>query len=230
MMPLLRASLSLLGEHWKLGALQCLVFILGILSSGLVLRYHLTFLTRFPFWMMHRILRFLARRPSLPAIFLIIFLFNSVAILVYMLTGAVLSALPTAICFLTGMNIGIIAGAMPAAAASQLAGGTPALVPSRRDAAGEPHPVGRASGAGLLDGVCFLLVAGLELPVLWLALAMGTTMAPLWSLGATAAGDGAVAPRLLAYLVICVPVLCLSAIIEAVGIRAGLRRSGTKEA
>ena len=225
-MDVLSRSLELIGGHWKLGALQCLVFILGLASAGLVLRYRLAFLMRFPLWIMGRILRFLARRPGFVPIFLLIFLFNSMAIFIYMMTGALLSVLPTAVCFLTGMNIGIVAGAMPRVAATQISerSGPSATEDLAPPLAGQDarSPAGSARG-GATEVICFLLVAGLELPVFWLSLAMGTTMSPFWPGAPAPAGAGPIALRVTAYLAIGVPTLCLSALIETVGIRLGLR-------
>ena len=227
-MDALRASLALAKAHAFLAAVQCIVFFIGAASSALVLKYRLVFLMRFPLWMMHRVLRFLGRRPHYLRIFAVIFLFNSTAILGYMLTGALAPALPAAISFLTGMNIGIVAGVLPSSV-TRASGPAPVNPPAAPDAPEPPSrhaaaPRLRAGEGGLLEAISLLLVAGLELPAFWLSMAMGTTIVPFWWQGTAPALSGPLAPRMEAYLILCVPTLAVSALIEAAGIRSALKK------
>ncbi len=231
-MHVLTTSLALLADLWQMAAIQCAVFFIGIFSASIVIRHRLHFLMAFPEWFMGKLVQVIAAKPGYVFLLLFIFIFNSVAMFAYMMTGALLQFLPTAVCFLTGMNIGIAAGraqviaAVSRAARRQLRQeldvdhDVDELLPV--DEPAEPSPI-PPRGMSLTDfyiqTICVILVAALELPAFWFAIAMGTTMSRHW-LPLTDQNLGqSILSRLIAYAAVIVPVLAISAAIEAVAVR-----------
>ena len=221
-MDVLKSSFSLLAGHWRCAALEGGVFFVGLISAGIVLRYRIGFLAAFPSWLVGKLSKFLSGNPGVLSLFFVIVVFNSCAMFVYMMTGTLLHLLPTIICFLTGMNIGIVSGAMPAIA----------MAPVKREeetessdsvepSAGETNALSEATArAGLRRQlVTMSVVALLELPAFWFAVAMGTTLPMVWTLKSGAAFVEGLAPFITAYATVIVPVLTISAFVEALGIR-----------
>jgi uncharacterized membrane protein SpoIIM required for sporulation len=198
------SSLKLLGEHVGLGGIAALLFVAGLGTSGAVVRNDVRWLMAMPMWIVRRVMGFIA--PEFPPVrvFLVIFLFNSIAIFLYMGSG-VLIVVPAAVAFLTGLNIGVI------------------VLRSRE--------IGMPSGAEPSDstdpaevppwvGVCGMAVVALELPCFWLSMAMGIRMGQALSRSYTAAHLGELfVPRATAYLAVIVPVLFISALAETAAIR-----------
>ena len=77
-----------------------LIFFIGFCFSYLVNALKIEFLTRFPHWFIKVMSRFINPRAPFIRIFLIIFLFNSISIALYMASG-ILIVLPFIIAFLT---------------------------------------------------------------------------------------------------------------------------------
>ena len=210
-------------DHWKLAMVAAAAFFGGLASAGVVVRAHLHGLMRFPLWVMSALMRFLWAFPNYFAIFLLIFLFNSGAMCVYMLTG-ILPVLPHIVCFMTGMNIGIVVLAGSVAAGQRLAesAGGGAVPPEGSGAAGVP--AGSTAGGGCFRVVCFLIVVLLELPAFWFAIAMGTSIGRWWHDADPGGALGAaVLERLRAYAAVIVPILAVSGAVESVGVLAGLK-------
>jgi hypothetical protein len=148
-------------------------------------------------------------------VFLVIFLFNSIAIFLYMGSG-VLIVVPAAVAFLTGLNIGVIV------LRSQEIG-----LPGGSDSSDPSEPIETPSWVG----VCGMAVVALELPCFWLSMAMGIRMGQALSHGYTAARVGELfVPRATAYVAVIVPVLFISALAETAAIRGQINaRSASDE-
>ena len=236
-MHILLTSLMLLADLWRLAAVQCAVFFIGLFSASIVIRYQLRFLMAFPEWFMGKLVRLLSSKPSYVFIFLFILFFNSIAIFAYMMSGALLQFLPTAVCFLTGMNIGIAVGraqviaAVSRAAKRQISQeldvehDVDELLPADE----EPAPPTLHAAAGMspsafyLQSVCVILVAALELPAFWFSIALGSTMSRHWLPLVDQTLSQSLVARLQAYAIVIVPVLAISAAIEAVAVRLSTR-------
>lgn len=200
-------AFALLWQHlW--GALGIgLIFGAGMLLAIPVLRRRfrpLLFLPDLFARMLHNIL---AKKPTTVRLAAFIFLFNSNAIFIYMLTGLVPKA-PAFLAFFTGLNV---------AAASILA-----QKRFPRTDIGELHvPLTARIGA--------VLTFALELPSLWFSLAMGLTMET--SLRDLLSGADAtdIRQRILVYGMVIVPTLALSALAEAHAICSAFRAAGAKK-
>jgi len=201
-MQTLSSSLDLLWGHIGLAAVAALLFVAGLGTAGAVVRHGVRWLMVMPLWIVRHVMGLIA--PGFPPVrvFLVIFLFNSIAIFIYMASG-VLIVLPAAVAFLTGLNIGIIV-------LRSREMGLPAAQPSD----GEPHEV------PAWVGPCGLAVVALELPCFWLAMAMGIRMGQQLSRDYSLARLGELfLPRATAYLCVIVPTLLLSALAETAAIR-----------
>jgi len=215
------SSARLLVDHMWLGVAAALLFVAGLATAGPVVRHDYRALMAFPLWLVKRVMRFIGSEMRALRVFLVIFLFNSVAIYLYMASG-VLIVLPAAMAFLTGLNIGIVVlkgreGALAAIEAPP----DPAVAP--RAPAGIPRWV----------DLCGLVVLALELPSFWISVGLGIGMArKLSAAGQYTLGNmGALlAERSHAYWMIILPALLASAIAETVAIRGHARaRSGGGE-
>lgn len=210
-------NLQMIYEHWRMAMIQGGVFFIGIFSAGIVLKYRLSLLMRFPLWLIDRIMKFLSANANPYLIFMFIAAFNSIAILIYMSTGAISPILPTAICFLTGMNIGIVAGAMPYI-----------IVSTQKEQARKqitpPEPREETKTAFVLRSIGAVLVASLELPALWFSIAMGATIEK--TLFNPAFTPAVLYERVSAYIMIIVPVLIISAAIETAVIHISVASGG----
>lgn len=213
-METLTSSLKLLGDHVGLAGIAALLFVAGLGTSGAVVRHDVRWLMAMPLWIVRRVMGLLAPRFPPVRVFLVIFLFNSTAIFVYMASG-VLIVVPAAVAFLTGVNIGVIV------LRSQEIG-LPGSAVSRPQ-----EPVEVPAWAG----VCGMAVIALELPCFWLSMGMGIRMGQALSRGYTAARVGELfVPRAAAYLAVIVPVLLISALAETAAIRGQINaRPGDDE-
>ncbi len=198
-------SIVLLREHAGLAGIAALVFLAGAASALIVHRYRLDFLAWLPLRILARVSKLFSRYPNAWFIFAFIFLFNGTAMFLYMLSGVV-TVLPAAIAFLTGMNIGVVA--IKGAAAFPGGGDSP------EDLESLPEPRGKSSAPLVL--VCFLIVLCLELPCFWFSIALGSTMS---SPGIPNLWPGSVLPRITAYLTVILPLLAVSAMAEAIALK-----------
>lgn len=207
-------------EHLTLAFYAALVFGMGFVSSFVVVRGRLNFLMRFPLWFAARMERVLASHRAFITIFLIIFIFNSVAMFLYMLSGVV-DMLPAVIDFLTGMNIGIVmlakrhpiegnvGGVDPPPHIEEIEFTTTRMLPVVARSRRQPWII-----AG------FFVVTALELPSLWISIAMGIGLCHFAQPdGAAIALTSRIAVRALAYILVIVPVLAVSALAETISLR-----------
>ncbi|NQT88614.1 stage II sporulation protein M [bacterium] len=198
-MDILSSSFSLLWDHVGLGGVAAVLFVAGLGTSAAVVRHDVRWLMAMPLWVVRRVMGFIA--PSFPPVrvFLLIFLFNSVAIFFYMASGVLIVA-PAAVAFLTGMNIGVI------------------VLRSRE--IGLPAPTGEPREIPPWVGPCGMAVIALELPCFWMAMAMGIRMGQALSRNYTTARLAELfTPRAIAYACVIVPILCISALAETAAIR-----------
>ena len=179
--------------HTRTALSMALLFAAGALSAGPIMRYRIRFLLTPPEWFAKTLGRILDTRPSAPRLALFIFCFNGSAIFLYMLTG-VIPWLPALVVFMAGLNV-LAAGMLSQREApAARAGDRPLPAPAR---------------------ICALLTFLLELPSLWYAMAMGWTMrTPIWDL-LRGAELTPLRRRALAYLLVILPVLAISAAAEA---------------
>ena len=171
---------------------MAIIFIAGGLCAIPVLRSQIRMLLALPAWFAKTLARIITARPSVPRLALFIFLFNGSAIFVYMLTGLI-PWLPIPITFFTGLNV-VAAGRL----------GKASLPPIQAERKVRPSAV-------ICAGLTFIL----ELPCFWFAMAMGWTMKPHIMELMRGADAGPVRDRVLAYMIIILPVLAISALAEA---------------
>ena len=142
------------------------------------------------------------KKPSVPALGLFIFAFNGVAMLVYMLLG-IIPGLAAVISFFTGLNIiliGLLAREFPSDDAAPRVRAPPISV-----------------------RICGLLTLLLELPCFWYTMGMTLWMKPgllaMWR----SADWSPIAQRVAAYLTIILPILFVSAMVEAYAVSFSYR-------
>lgn len=175
------------------------MFILGFGFSYLVEKFDLKAFKAFPVWFLKQTFRFANPNKNFIYIFSFIFLFNSGAICLYMLSG-LLVLFPVLIAFLTGTNIGII---VMQPVPKELKEGS--FYRPRKDV---------KLGPVLL--LLTVLVPLFELFVFCYSIGMGLEMAPSMLLDFTWENAMILAiPRIRMYLVLCVPLLFVSALAEA---------------
>ena len=211
----LYSCLRLLVDHMWLGVAAALLFVAGLATAGPVVRYDYRALMVFPLWVVRRVMRIIGSEMRALRVFLVIFLFNSVAIYLYMVSG-VLIILPAAFAFLTGLNIGVVVlkGRESALAAAVEAPPDPSVAP--------PAPVGIPRWVDY----CGMVVLALELPSFWISVGLGIGMARKLSVAGqyTLGNMGALlTERTHAYWMIILPALFLSAVAETAAIRGHAR-------
>jgi len=199
--------------HFRLALVAGILFAAGLLASVPVARYRLSALEWLPLRLMRLVMRLMGRAPALARMAIVIWLFNSSAMFVYMASGF-LAAFPMIFAFWTGLNIGL----MVAHAGGD---GAPLFAEFARPDAGQWLP------SKQLTAVCGAAVLLLELPCFFYALGMGMGLAThVQQAGARYAV--ALTPRASAYVCIIVPALLVSAVAESIAIRgaAGSARRG----
>jgi len=187
------------------------IFFSGFCFSYMVNLFNIKFLKWFPVWFVRVMSRFINPRAGFMKIFLIIFLFNSISIAIYMLSGLFV-ILPLIIAFLTGMNVGLTV-----------------FIPPRETMEGyEPGRTYRDSN--IIRMIVFsTFVMVIEMVIFSVALGMGISLGisvsavsaadPSASTGAAMYIADLLFQRLNAYFLICVPALAVSAYMEAVIIK-----------
>jgi hypothetical protein len=189
---------------WAMAVFGC-----GLLFAFPVCRLNVRSLLAVPLWVYGLAKRYL--KPGLSPVFLFafIFLFNTVAIFSYMISGG-LVILPVVCALLTGLNVGVI------------------MLKDAQEAT--PEEPGNDAGprpARAWVGFLCLFTVVVELSAFWLAIGMGMKLGYLmrsdfsWATFAAAA-----APRIQAYVILLVPALALSAAAEAAALSAMLRDDG----
>ena len=191
-------ALFTIRDHFFLSWFALLLFVFGFIFSWAVEKFNLTLFKILPIWFFKKTLRFASPERSLLQIFLFIFLFNSTAIFLYMMLGAFI-VLPFIIAFVTGINVGIIS--------------QEPMTEGQKDAtvhAGKNVRPGMISLAGVL------LVPLLEISAFCVSMAMGMAIGigMFFDLGLLRFTVLAV-PRMIAYLIVIVPTLFVSALLEA---------------
>ncbi|MFC1559779.1 hypothetical protein ACFL4F_01600 [Candidatus Margulisiibacteriota bacterium] len=191
-------ALNIIKDNFYFGWFALLLFFIGFCSSFLVEYFNIKFLKVFPSWFIKTITKFVNPGSGFIRIFLFIFLFNSISIAVYMSSG-VFVVLPFIIAFLTGMNIGISV-----------------FIPQGKVDKSFKPPARVSAGKAFKVMLFSTLVLILEVLAFSLALGMGI------SLAISVASNyryiyivNLLLLKLEAYLIVCVPVLALSAYLEA---------------
>lgn len=184
-----------------------LIFFAGFCFSYLVDHFKVKFIAWFPHWFMKFMSKHINPKASFARIFTIIFLFNSISIAVYMISGLFV-ILPFVITFLTGMNIGLTV-----------------FIPPKVNIEG--YELGPAHGAGKMFKMVFFSTFVIVLEIISFCVALGMGMSLAVAVAAVSAAsptavDGAslfvaelLSLRLQAYMLFCLPVLAISAYMEA---------------
>lgn len=193
-------SLRLVLHHTPQAGIAALLFIAGVLSAVPVLRWRVEFLLRMPRSFAGWLREIMDKRPSVLRLAAFIFSFNGTAILCYMLTG-VLPGLPYVVAFWTGLNVAL---------AGLLVRET-----------GAPDVVARSPTRW--ERLCGILTFVLELPCFWYALGLGMTIRLGFSRGVRDLDWTSLADRVWAYALVILPVLALSALVEAYAVTAPYR-------
>jgi len=186
-----------------------LIFFAGFCFSYAVNYFNIKFLLWFPHWFIKFLSKYVNPRASFIRIFLIIFLFNSISIAIYMASG-IFIIFPFIIAFLTGLNIGITV-----------------FIPPQMNVEGYDVRKPKTAGEVLKMMLFSTLVLVLEVTTFSLALGMGMSLGT-----AISAMKGLditqilfiyelLTMRINAYLFVCVPILAVSAYLEARVIRGG---------
>ena len=203
----LMVALRTLREHLGPATWAFAVFACGFVLAFPVVRYNVRSLLAFPRWLLRLARKYL--RPELSPVLLcsFIFLFNTGAIFLYMMSGGLIF-LPIVFDLFTGLNV----------AAVMLKDAEDAEDPRKPEPAPDDPRKPRA-WVGFLS----LFVIVVELGSFWLAIGMGMKLGHVmrdhfaWETFVRAAE-----PRALAYVVVLVPALFLSAMAETAAIKAML--------
>jgi len=196
-------SLAIIKNHFYFAWFALVLFVSGFLFSALVEHLKaLDFLKILPKWFLKTTLKYISSDKNFWQVFLFIALFNSCAIFLYMLSG-IFTIIPFIIAFATGMNIGI------------------ALQEPISDETGEKHPLAEARNRpGLISFLGAALVPILELGVFCFSMGFGMTMGlALMASYSPFKVAALVGPRIVAYFLIGVPVLIVSAALEAAAVK-----------
>ncbi len=227
----LAESLAFLHTQTGFALYGMAAFLAGAASAWIVIHWRVEPLIRFALWMLEQVGKLVGKHPSMARLFLVIFLFNSVAMFAYMCSG-VWVFLPAAIGFLTGMNLAII-----------FVEGRPAWFEEEEEDSGLNLSVSEADGLAemaepppvkLLPLLCGLLVIVLELPAFWFSMGMGISLGHFVREHYTAAQIllfqfrdpslwPALAERCAAYWRVIAPVLAVSALAEAYAVAESAR-------
>ena len=179
-------------QHTATAVSMALLFAAGAACAFPVMRHGIRPLLVAPRWFAGMLGKVLTAKLSVPHLALFIFSFNGSVIFLYMLTGLV-PCLPAVVVFFAGLNV-VLAGML-------------GRQPITADRVAKPLPA--------LVRLCAILTFLLELPSLWYAMAMGWVMeVTVLDLLHGAALDP-VRRRVLAYLIVILPLLAVSALAEA---------------
>ncbi len=95
------------GVDGKLFLLSIFLFVFGYLLSIPVVKYSVKFLTAYPLWLWKKLNRYLQKKPSFLHLTVFLFLFNSISLLLNILSGFGV-ILPFIFTVWLGLNIGVI--------------------------------------------------------------------------------------------------------------------------
>ena len=202
--------LNIIKDNFYFGWFAMLLFFIGFCSSLMVDFFDIKIFKAFPQWFIKLISVIISPRASFIRIFLFIFLFNSISIGLYLSSGIFVLP-PFLIAFLTGMNIGMTF-----------------FVPQPQAMKGiEPTKDTRPSS--MLKIMLFsTLVLILEVIAFSLALGMGMSLAISVQSNYTFIYIiNLLMLKLRSYLIVCIPILFLSAYLEATVIKgSGYTKGG----
>jgi len=199
-------SLKLILHHTRLAAGMAFVFGAGAVFSLPVLQWQIKPLMYFPRKFAHLIERIVSAHLHRFRLAIFIFLFNGMAIFLYMLTGLI-PGVPVAVTFLTGLNVAL---------ASFL---------GRRKVLQSSQPAALSASAR----ICAILTFLLELPCFWYAMALGWTIKTRLPDLFTGENLASTKERVLAYALVILPLLGISALAEAHAVVSSLRGFGTQD-
>jgi hypothetical protein len=195
---------------YKLGVLALFLFMLGFGFSYFVEKFDLKIFKAFPLWFFKKAIKYGNSQRSFLSLFLFIFVFNSIAICLYMLSGALI-ILPFLIAFLSGLYIGIIVLEPP----------PEDLMPASvyrppEEVKITPYLLLLSAMVPLLElfVFCYSIAMGMEIALEILAKGSLTNLQSYINLSIALA-----IPRISMYLMVCVPLLFVSALAEARVIR-----------
>ena len=193
-----------------LGLLALSLFVLGFGFSYFVEKFDLKIFKTFPLWFFKCAIKYGNPQRSFLSLFLFIFFFNSIAICLYMLSG-VLVFLPFLIAFLTGLNIGIIVLEPVPEDLKQINVYRP-----REEVEMTPYLLLLSALVPLLElfVFCFSIAMGMEIAMEIFIEFPALNLTQYFNLAIALA-----IPRLRMYLMLCVPLLFISALAEARVIR-----------
>ncbi len=192
-------------DHFGLAVDSAILLAVGLFISIPAAGYRIRILQWIPMRIMRLVWRMMGERGGLLRTAGVIWVFNSTVMFLYM-AGGFHPLLPKIFAIWTGLNIGIVI----AGSRRELQEGGP----------GFPAPAapGSRRTSRLLTGVCAVMVPLLELPCFFYSIAMGMRMGAEVSWGGVGYTD-ALRERAVAYAVLIVPLLLISAVAEAIAIR-----------
>ncbi len=197
----------ILVEHFSLAVDGAILLAVGLFAAVPVVKYRLTALQWVPLRMMDIAMRLIGDPVRLLRVTLVIWLFNSAVMFVYMASG--FHPLPPKIFAIwTGLNIGVVL--------AHAGRETPEPGLCRRP----PVPSGGWRPPRPLTVLCALMVPALELPCFFYAIALGMRMGAEVAWGGVSYTE-ALAHRASAFASVIVPVLLVSAFAEAIAIGGG---------
>jgi len=203
----MQEAINIIKENIYFTWFALFTFFTGFCFSYLVDQFRLKFLTWFPHWFIKFMSKHVNPKASFAKIFTIIFLFNSISIAVYMISGLFV-VFPFIITFLTGMNLGLTV-----------------FIPPKMTIEG--YEMGHAHGAEKIFKMMLFSTFVIVLEIISFCLALGMGMSLSVAVAAVSSAsptaiDGVslfiaelLSLRLQTYMMFCVPILAISAYMEA---------------
>lgn len=192
-------------RHLWLAVHALILFMVGIFISFPVIRYNLEKVSWLPRQLFRMVVRLMGDRGIVRTA-VVIWLFNSTAIFLYMASGFH-PLLPKIFGVWTGLNVAVLTYG-PATREDPVLS---KLAEPVEEGVWQPSPA--------LSGLCGLLVLVLELPCFWFSIAMGIRMGHHVQAGTPYLG--AMSRYATAYGTVVVPILFVSAVAESIAVRGG---------
>jgi len=193
-------AIRTLGEHVGPAMWAMAIFAAGFLLAFPVVRLDVRSLMALPLWFVRVAKRYLVRGVHAAGLWAFVFGFNTAAIFLYMISGGLVIP-PILFALFTGLHVGVV------------------LVKEASGPAEGSEPPPRA-----WIGFLALFVVVVELSAFWLAIGMGMRIGHVLRAGLTWETFAAAAePRVVAYVLILVPALAVSAAAETAAIKGMLR-------